>query len=82
MSATQRNGGSRRPRGTGSLYARRDKAGNETWYGKVVRGRPQGQAGNWPQANSRLSRGTDKAPGRSEVARDPASRVGRRGPRT
>ena len=37
----QENGKARRPRGTGSKWARRDAAGRETWYGKWhVRGRP------------------------------------------
>lgn len=34
MSAKQPSGASKRPRGTGSLYTRRDKQGRETWYAR------------------------------------------------
>src|SRR4051812_18182865 len=33
----------RRPRGTGNLYARRDTAGRETWYGRFYVGGRRGK---------------------------------------
>ncbi len=69
----------RRPRGTGSLFIRTDRAGRRTWYGKVRVGERQVKRRLGPRARAGIGGRADEAPGRGRAS--PADRRGVRGRR-
>jgi integrase len=67
--STSRNRKTRRPRGTGSLFVKRDSAGQETWYGKWWVGKAQVKRRIGPKRAPSTRQGLTRTQAEAELRR-------------